>query len=179
MPDGRRRPTASTTVASRLFNVFGSRQALSNPYTGVLAIFAARLINGRRPLVFEDGLQRRDFVHVKDVARAFHLAMATPWRGRQVINIGSGRSYAVRSGAPAGGGARPSRAFARDQRPSTRRRHPPLLCRHRPRPGAARLYPAHRLETDLDELVGWLDGQEAEDRVSQATAELEARGLVA
>ena len=52
------------TVALRLFNVFGARQALSNPYTGVLAIFAARLLNGRRPPVFEDGLQRRDFVHV-------------------------------------------------------------------------------------------------------------------
>src|SRR5919109_1802958 len=83
------------TVALRLFNVFGSRQALSNPYTGVLAIFAARLLNGRPPVVFEDGRQRRDFVHVRDVARAFHLAMTTPMARQQVINIGSGRSYTV------------------------------------------------------------------------------------
>jgi dTDP-L-rhamnose 4-epimerase len=55
------------TVALRFFNVFGTRQALSNPYTGVLAIFASRLLNGRPPLIFEDGLQRRDFVSVEDV----------------------------------------------------------------------------------------------------------------
>ena len=96
------------TVALRLFNVFGSRQALSNPYTGVLAIFAARLLNGRPPPVFEDGLQRRDFVHVKDVARAFHLAMTMPAGGAaQVLNVGSGRAYTVAEvGSPAG--ARPS-----------------------------------------------------------------------
>jgi dTDP-L-rhamnose 4-epimerase len=56
------------TIALRLFNVYGTRQALSNPYTGVLAIFAARLLNGNPPVIFEDGLQRRDFVHVSDVA---------------------------------------------------------------------------------------------------------------
>src|SRR3546814_6090947 len=58
------------TVALRFFNVYGTRQALSNPYTGVLAIFASRLLNRRRPLVFEDGQQRRDFVQVRDMARA-------------------------------------------------------------------------------------------------------------
>jgi len=78
------------TVALRLFNVFGSRQALSNPYPGVLAIFAARLMNGRPPMVFEDGLQRRDFVHVKDVARAFHLAMTAPGVANQVLNVAAG-----------------------------------------------------------------------------------------
>src|SRR5690606_35497728 len=55
------------TVSLRFFNVYGSRQALSNPYTGVLAIFVARLLNGRPPLIFEEGLQRRDFVSVHDV----------------------------------------------------------------------------------------------------------------
>ena len=62
-------------VALRLFNVYGPGQALSNPYTGVLAIFASRLANGKPPMVFEDGLQRRDFVHVDDVAEAFALAL--------------------------------------------------------------------------------------------------------
>ena len=62
------------SVALRLFNTYGTRQALSNPYTGVLAIFAARLLNDRPPRVYEDGLQRRDFVSVRDVARAFRLA---------------------------------------------------------------------------------------------------------
>ncbi|MFO4987229.1 NAD-dependent epimerase/dehydratase family protein, partial [Salmonella enterica subsp. enterica serovar 1,4,[5],12:i:-] len=63
------------TVAMRFFNVYGTRQALSNPYTGVLAIFASRLLNDNSPMIFEDGLQRRDFVHVADVARACHLAL--------------------------------------------------------------------------------------------------------
>src|SRR5579884_166820 len=61
-------------TALRLWNVYGPGQALSNPYTGVLAIFASRLLNRQRPSIFEDGEQRRDFVHVEDVARAFVLA---------------------------------------------------------------------------------------------------------
>ncbi len=66
------------TVALRFFNVFGTRQALSNPYTGVLAIFASRLLNNNAPLIFEDGLQQRDFVSVLDIARASRLALETP-----------------------------------------------------------------------------------------------------
>ena len=124
-----------TTTALRLFNVFGSRQALSNPYTGVLAIFAARLMNGRRPLVFEDGLQRRDFVHVKDVARAFHLAMVASGAGHQVFNIGSGRAYPVlyvaRLLAAAVGRPDLSPEIAGKYRVG---RHPPLLRRHRAGP---------------------------------------------
>ena len=74
-------------VALRLFNVYGPGQALSNPYTGVLAIFASRLLNGERPLVFEDGEQRRDFVHVEDVARAFVLALEQPRARRAASSI--------------------------------------------------------------------------------------------
>src|SRR5690606_12831680 len=66
------------TVALRFFNVYGTRQALSNPYTGVLAIFAARLLNGRPPLIFEDGAQQRDFVSVHDVVRGCRLALERP-----------------------------------------------------------------------------------------------------
>ncbi len=62
-------------MALRFFNVYGARQALSNPYTGVAAIFASRLLNGRAPLIFEDGEQSRDFVDVRDVARALSLAL--------------------------------------------------------------------------------------------------------
>ncbi|HET7884386.1 MAG TPA: NAD-dependent epimerase/dehydratase family protein [Acetobacteraceae bacterium] len=82
-------------VALRLFNVFGVGQALSNPYTGVLANFGARLANGEPPLVFEDGQQRRDFVHVRDVARAFRLAMQSPAAAGHTFNIGSGHSYTI------------------------------------------------------------------------------------
>src|SRR3982750_4709318 len=64
-------------VALRFFNIYGTRQALSNPYTGVLAIFASRFLNDRPPLINEDGFQQRDFVHVTDIARACRLALET------------------------------------------------------------------------------------------------------
>ncbi|WP_117192051.1 NAD-dependent epimerase/dehydratase family protein [Rhizobium terrae] len=82
-------------VALRLFNVFGAGQALSNPYTGVLANFASRLANNKPPMIFEDGKQRRDFVHVRDVARAFRLALEKPNAAGHIINIGSGQAYTV------------------------------------------------------------------------------------
>ena len=77
-------------VALRLWNAYGPGQALSNPYTGVLAIFASRLHNGQPPMIFEDGAQRRDFVHVEDVAQAFVLALEHPAAAGGVFNIASG-----------------------------------------------------------------------------------------
>src|SRR5262249_26289620 len=82
-------------VALRLWNVYGPGQALSNPYTGVLAIFASRLLNGQSPMIFPDGEQRRDFVHVGDVADAFVLALEHPAAPGGVFNIGSGRDRSV------------------------------------------------------------------------------------
>ncbi len=81
------------TVALRFFNAYGTRQALSNPYTGVAAIFANRLLNDQAPEIFEDGEQRRDFVSVKDVARGIYLALMSGKSG--VYNIGSGRSISI------------------------------------------------------------------------------------
>ena len=83
------------TVALRFFNVYGPRQALSNPYTGVLAIFASRLLNGRPPVLFEDGRQRRDFVSVHDVARACLLAVERPDAVGRVFNVGSGQARCI------------------------------------------------------------------------------------
>src|SRR3954465_1470189 len=83
------------TVALRFFNFSGTRQALSNPYTGVLAIFASRLLNNRPPLIFEDGLQQRDFVSVYDVANACRLALHADRATGHAINVGSGRSYTI------------------------------------------------------------------------------------
>ena len=82
-------------TALRFFNVYGPRQALSNPYTGVMAIFANRLLNGQRPRIFEDGLQRRDFVSVHDVADAVVAATLGPVPAQRVLNIGSGQSITV------------------------------------------------------------------------------------
>jgi dTDP-L-rhamnose 4-epimerase len=83
------------TVALRLFNAYGSRQALSNPYTGVAAIFISRLQNDQPPLVFEDGLQQRDFVHVQDVADAFVAALESEKPVYDVFNVGSGTPITV------------------------------------------------------------------------------------
>jgi len=83
------------TVALRFFNVYGPRQALSNPYTGVAAIFSSRLLNGQPPVIYEDGLQSRDFVHVKDIVRASLLAMESEKADYQVFNVGTGRPLSI------------------------------------------------------------------------------------
>ena len=84
-----------STTALRFFNIYGTRQALSNPYTGVLAIFSSRLLNDKPLVIFEDGRQRRDFVSVHDVARACLLAMRSDDADGEVFNIGSGRDVSI------------------------------------------------------------------------------------
>jgi dTDP-L-rhamnose 4-epimerase len=167
------------TLALRFFNVFGPRQALSNPYTGVLAIFAARLLNDRPPLVFEDGLQRRDFVHVRDVARACLLALESD-RADDVFNVGSGQSRTILSVA-----ADLARVMGRSQMT------PQITAKCRV--GDIRhcfadltksnrllgFVPQVRFEDGLDELARYLADQIADDQAEKATEELLRRGLVA
>jgi dTDP-L-rhamnose 4-epimerase len=83
------------TVALRFFNIYGPRQALSNPYTGVLAIFASKLLNDQPPTIFEDGFQQRDFVNVLDIAEGCRLALESP-AADVVFNLGSGEHFTVR-----------------------------------------------------------------------------------
>lgn len=83
------------TVALRLFNAYGSRQALSNPYTGVAAIFISRLLNDQSPIIFEDGYQKRDFVHVLDVANAFATVLESDLEVWETCNVGSGEAMTV------------------------------------------------------------------------------------
>ncbi|HET7599146.1 MAG TPA: NAD-dependent epimerase/dehydratase family protein [Gemmatimonadales bacterium] len=166
------------TVALRFFNVYGPRQALSNPYTGVLAIFASRLLNGNRPAIFEDGLQRRDFVSVRDVTQACLLALRRPEAAGETFNIASGHSFTVREVA-----ARIARTLGReDVEPEITGKCRIGDIRHcfadighaRARLGYA---PRVTLDAGLEELAGWLEGQVAEDRVAEMRAELAARGL--
>jgi dTDP-L-rhamnose 4-epimerase len=167
------------TVALRFFNVFGPRQALSNPYTGVLAIFASALLNGRPPQVFEDGLQRRDFVHVEDVAQAFVLALESP-DARGAYNIGSGRVVTI------GQVAREiAAAMGRENL------HPEFL--NKVRAGDIRhcfgditlaqkelgYRPRRTFADSLPELADWVRRQQTVHRVDEARRELEVRGLVA
>ncbi len=165
------------TVALRLFNVYGPHQALSNPYTGVLAIFAARLLNGRSPLMFEDGRQRRDFVSVHDVARAFRLALQSSVSDR-AFNIGSGQSYTVaevarRVAAAVGRPALGATVTGQYRVGDIRHCFADISAAQ----AALGYRPQVTLEAGLEELSEWLDGQVAVDHTEEARAELESRGL--
>ena len=168
------------TVALRFFNVFGTRQALSNPYTGVLAIFASRLLNGRRPAIFEDGLQQRDFVHVRDVARACQLALEHPAAAWEVLNVGSGTALTVRAVAErmaaAMGLPHLEPEITGQVRVGDIRHCFADITRARELIG---FVPAVGFDEGVAELVEWLAGEEAVDRVPEAMAELLSRGLTA
>jgi dTDP-L-rhamnose 4-epimerase len=166
--------------ALRLWNAYGPGQALSNPYTGVLAIFASRIANGQSPMVFEDGRQRRDFVHVRDVARAFLLALDRAEADGEVFNIGSGVDRSVEEVA-----RRQAAAMGRpDLEPEIAGKARAGDIRHCiPDLEKARAVLGYRAQEDFDEglaeLAEWVARQEAEDRVVEARKELEMRGLVA
>jgi dTDP-L-rhamnose 4-epimerase len=166
-------------VALRYFNIFGTRQALSNPYTGVVAIFASRLLNGKPPVVFEDGEQLRDFVSVHDIVRANVLAMEREQANGMALNIGSGRAISIQEIAM--------------ELASTLAVQLPVEITGKYRAGdirhcfadisaAARVLgyqPQVKFVDGLGELVGWLGSQSAEDRVADAIETLQVRGLVA
>ena len=165
------------TVALRLFNAYGPRQALSNPYTGVLAIFASRLLNGRPPLVFEDGEQRRDFVNVRDVARACVLALEEPGADGAALNIGSGEPITVSEIARRLGGvldvAIEPELTGKARAGDIRHCFADIsLARD-----LLGYEPQVELEDGMEELAAWLEGRTADDRVESAAAELASRGL--
>lgn len=83
------------SVALRYFNIYGPRQSLNNPYTGVGAIFMSRLMNHKPPIIFEDGRQSRDFIHVRDIARANYLALTVSKADYEAVNVGCGRPVTV------------------------------------------------------------------------------------
>jgi dTDP-L-rhamnose 4-epimerase len=166
------------TTALRFFNVYGPDQSLSNPYTGVLAIFGGRLLNGRPPLIFEDGEQRRDFVSVHDVARACSLALERDAAAGLAVNVGSGRSISVWEIAE-----RLARVTGReDIAPEVTGKYRVGDIRHCfAEIALARetldYEPQIALDEGMAELAVWLEGQTAEDRVESAHGELAARGL--
>ena len=166
-------------VALRYFNIYGTRQSLSNPYTGVAAIFASRLMNRKSPVIFEDGQQMRDFVSVHDIAQANLLAMENSGADGRAVNIGSGQPVTIREVA-----AEMERALGLDL---------PLEITGKYRAGDIRhcfadistatqllgYQPKTRLKEGLEELVAWLESQQASDNVDEAMERLSAHGLVA
>lgn len=165
------------TVALRFFNVYGPNQALSNPYTGVLAIFAARLLNERAPMIFEDGEQKRDFVWVSDVARACRLALQKDEAAGHAINIGSGESVTVNDIA-----SKLAAILGKDLQAEVTGKYRVGDIRHcfADISLARKLLdyePEMTLDQGMREIAEWLADQTAEDRVDAATAELASRGL--
>jgi dTDP-L-rhamnose 4-epimerase len=165
------------TVALRYFNVFGTRQSLGNPYTGVAAIFSSRLLHGRAPILFEDGGQSRDFVHVSDIVAANLLALEKDAAVGRTYNVGTGRPTTVLAMAEA-----LSRALGVDVEPERTGRFRAGDIRHcfadvsaiaRELGFEART----SLASGITELLAWLRTQSADDRVAEAREALERRGL--
>jgi dTDP-L-rhamnose 4-epimerase len=166
-------------TALRFFNIYGTRQALSNPYTGVAAIFAARLINGQVPLVFEDGEQMRDFVSVHDIVQANILAMERPESNGEVINVGSGKPISIRQVAEL-----LARSLGKTTKAVITQKYRVGDIRH----CYADLTKARTLlgyeprvthEDGFGELAEWLQAQRAEDKAETMLSELSAYGLTA
>ena len=165
------------TVALRFFNVYGPGQALSYPYTGVAAIFASRLMNGTPPLIFEDGRQSRDFIHVSDIVSGIVQALSSRAAEGKAINLGTGTPTNVTQIAEVladGLGVDIEPEWPEKYR-SGDIRHcyaDPSLARE-----ALGFKAQMSLEAGMENLLAWLEDQEAVDRVDSATRELAARGL--
>jgi dTDP-L-rhamnose 4-epimerase len=166
------------TVALRFFNVYGSRQALSNPYTGVAAIFCSRLLNANRPLVYEDGRQTRDLVHVSDVARACLLAIERATADGEVVNVGTGRAFSIRQLAvvlaEALGRPRLYPEITEKYRVGDIRHCVADISKAQTLLGYLAQVP---LEGGLIELAEWVASQWATDSVDDAVRELSTKGL--
>lgn len=167
------------TVALRYFNIYGPRQSLSNPYTGVAAIFASRLLNNSAPVIFEDGLQTRDFVSVHDVVQANLLALHSAGADGAAVNVGTGAPVTILEIAQ-----RIARMLGREIEPRLSGIYRAGDVRHcyadtsrlSKRLGfAARI----TLQDGIAELVDWLASQQADDLTDDALQQLAARGLAA
>jgi len=167
------------TVALRYFNIYGSRQALSNPYTGVAAIFASRLINGNSPIVFEDGRQMRDFVNVRDIVQSNLLALSSSGADGMALNVGSGEPVSISQ-------------VAREIAQMLRTNIEPQVSGNYRTGDIRHCYadiskisrslgysPRVTFREGVAELVQWLDYQQAHDYTEKALQQLTARGLVA
>ena len=165
------------TVAMRFFNVYGDRQALSNPYTGVAAIFGGRLLNDNAPLVFEDGLQSRDFIHVSDIAAGCITALETGGADYRAVNLGTGVPTTVLDVA-----RELARGLGKDIQPEIVNKFRAGDIRHCVSDIAlARellgFEPKMPFDAGMRELLGWVATQQATDTVDSASQELEAAGL--
>lgn len=166
------------TVALRFFNAYGPYQSLSNPYTGVLAIFASRLLNGKRPIIFEDGKQLRDFVSVYDIARACRLALEVDAAQDLVLNVGSGVKLTVQEVA-----GKLARVLGKRTESEVTGNYRVGDIRHcyADISLAQRILgykPMMTLEAGMRDLAQWLEQQTSHDKFNEMQQELTSRGLV-
>jgi dTDP-L-rhamnose 4-epimerase len=164
-------------VALRFFNVYGERQSLSNPYTGVGAIFSSRLLNDRAPLVFEDGRQTRDFIDVRDIARCCSLALTQGGANGRTLNVGTGVPTSIAAVAET-----IARGLGKDIEPELVGKYRAGDIRHcYADTSLAKELLGFRaeipFEAGMQDLLAWLEGREAEDSVDAAREALVARGL--
>ncbi len=166
-------------VALRYFNIYGTRQALSNPYTGVAAIFASRLLNHRSPMVFEDARQMRDFVSVHDVVQANLLAIQRSEADGMALNIGSGHPITI--GDVAQQLTRclsltiPAEVTGKYRAGDIRHCFADISAARR----VLGYRPRYRFADGIVELVEWLRSQTAVDHAAQMVHELSEYGLTA
>lgn len=165
-------------VSFRCFNVYGPRQSLSNPYTGVTAIFISRLKNNKAPIVYEDGLQSRDFVSVHDVVEALILGMESDKSNNTIMNIGGGRPVSIREIA-----LTLSKLLKKNLQPKINgefRKNDIRNCFADISKAKKILgwYPSVNLEEGLKELIKWSEGQESLDNFDKAEEELRNKNLL-
>lgn len=166
------------TVALRYFNVYGPRQALSNPYTGVAAIFSARIKNRHNPIIFEDGLQSRDFIHVRDIVQANILAMEKEEANFEVFNVGMGRKLTILDMAniliKKLGADELAPELVNKCREGDIRHCYADITKIRQKLGYE---PRVKFEDGILDLIDWVKKKEAVDRFEESQRELERKGL--
>lgn len=168
------------TTALRFFNVYGSRQALSNPYTGVCAIFSTALLCGNRPIIYEDGKQTRDFVHVQDIVQALMLAMEKKESENEIFNVGTGVATSIGESVNI-----LSSMINPDIKPDIQGKFRPGDTRHcyaditkiKQKLGYS---PKFTFKEGMKELVQWVKLQtgKVEDKSEMVNAELRSKGLL-
>lgn len=165
-------------VSLRFFNIYGPRQSLSNPYTGVIANFISRIKAGNRPTIFEDGQQSRDFVSVYDIVAAVMAAMVNDRANQRVFNVGTGQATTI-----VGIATTLARLMGTGIEPEVT---------GRPRKGDIRhcyaditrateelgWKPKASMDEALAELIEWSRSVESEDRSAAAQMELRAKGVI-
>ncbi len=165
------------TVALRYFNIFGPRQSLNNPYTGVCAIFLSRVKNNNPPVIFEDGAQSRDFIYVSDVVQANILAMEKRQADYNFFNVGTGKPHSILEVAK-----KIIKLYGKKVSPEVLNKFRAGDIRHcyadiKKISSSLGFAPKVSFEQGMQELIRWSEGQESVDLTFRAQAELKKRGL--